>query len=195
MIIVKVPFITKNGEVLTTKDYKEYYVDDTLGFECKFYRNRADKNVVDKTEFLELALTENIIFKQETSVINPTIILERTSFPNFNYVYIKELNRYYFVTNIDSIRYGLWEISLSVDVLMSYKDAILNLNAFIDRNENVTNPMLIDKKRVIEQGLDIEVVEIENDVFFKGNEVFQPETDLMFVINGYKIESADSLAT
>lgn len=194
-MLIQVPYITKNGEVLTTKDYKEYYVDDTIGFECKFYKNRADKNVVDKTDFIELVLTENIIFKQETSIINPTIVLEMTSFPNFNYVYIKELNRYYFINSITSIRNNLWEIDLSVDVLMSYKDGIKSLKAFVDRNENVTNPMLIDKKRIIEQGINVEVAEIENDVFFKDNETFQPETDLMFVINGYKIESADALAT
>lgn len=193
-MLIKVPFITKNGEVLTTKNYEEYYVEETIGIECNFYCNRADKKMVDKTDFMVLVSTENIILKQETSIINPVITLERTTFPNFNYVYIKELKRYYFVTNIDTIRYGLWEISLSVDVLMSYKDALLNLNAFVDRNANVTNPMLIDKKRVIEQGVNVEIAEIENDVFFKDNELFQPDTDLMFVINGYKIESADTLA-
>lgn len=192
---IKVPFITKNGEVFTTKNNQEYYVDDTYGIECIFYRNRADKKVVDKTNFIELAGTENIIFKQETSIIDPIIVLERTSFPNFNYVYITELNRYYFIDSITSVRNNLWELNLTIDVLMSYKDAIRNLNAFVDRNENVTNPMLIDKKRVIEQGLDVEIAEIENDVFFKDNETFQPDTDLMFVINGYKIDSADALAT
>lgn len=190
---VKVPFITKENYVLTTKDDEEYYVKDNIGFECKFYRNNSDKNRVDKTNFIEFVGSDTIVLKQETSIVSPTIIIERTSFPNFNYVYINEFNRYYFITSITSVRNNLWEIDLTIDVLMSYKDGIKSLKAFVDRNASVTNPMLIDKKRIIEQGVNVEIAEIENDVFFKDNETFQPETDLMFVINGYKIESADAL--
>lgn len=193
MIVVKVPFITKNGEVLTTKDNKEYYVDDTVGFECKFYRNRTDKNVVDKTEFLELVLTENIIFKQETSVINPTIILERTSFPNFNYVYIKELNRYYFINSITSIRNNLWEISLNIDVLMSYKDGIKSLKAFIDRNEYDFNPSIIDTKMVIESGYNITSTEIKTNMF-KPYDYYRDDGTLLKTFNGTYAITANGIS-
>lgn len=52
-----------------------------------------------------------------------------------NYARIADFNRYYFITDIISIRRNIWQIELSCDVLMSYKDDFLKLKAFIGRNE------------------------------------------------------------
>ena len=52
-----------------------------------------------------------------------------------NYAYIPEFNRYYFINDIISVRKNIWQIELHVDVLMSYKEYFLKLNAFISRNE------------------------------------------------------------
>lgn len=190
---VKVPFITKDGYVLTTKDDKEYYVKGNVGFECKFYRNSADKNMVDKTEFLSLVSTESIIFKQETSIINPTIVLETTSFPNFNYVYIKELSRYYFITSIISIRNNLWEINLSIDVLMSYKDGIKSLKAFVDRNEYDFNPSIVDTKMVIESGYNISSMEIETNMF-KPYDYYKEDGTFLKTFNGTYAITANGIS-
>lgn len=61
-----------------------------------------------------------------------------------NYAYIPEFNRYYFVTDITAIGRNLWMISMSVDVLMSYYGDILNLNAFIARNQNDYDSYVVD---------------------------------------------------
>lgn len=63
-----------------------------------------------------------------------------------NYARITEFNRYYFITDITSIRNNLWEISMTCDVLMSYKTEILNLPAFIMRNQFKYNELLEDKR-------------------------------------------------
>lgn len=174
--------------------YESYsvYRPLTENFELNLYQNSSEANRVDKTNYLTQLGTINGVLRETTSITEPVITLEMETVPTFNYVYIPTFDRYYFVTEINSIRYNLWEISLSVDVLMTYKDALFNLYAFVDRNENTTNPMLIDKKRVIEQGVDIENVEIENIVFRNPAEN-DSDIDIMFVLNGYKIDSVPEL--
>lgn len=134
-------------------------------FEVRLLRNRAETNRVDKTEYITLAGIVRGNMRDESSIVDPVIVFESLDIPNFNYVYIPIFNRYYYVTDITSVRHKLWQISLSVDVLMTYKEAILNCKGFIDRNEYVFNPYVIDKKRVIEQGHDIYTYPVSNYLF------------------------------
>lgn len=53
----------------------------------------------------------------------------------FNYVYIPEFKRYYYVNDIISVASGLWRIELNVDVLMSYKREFLDIECIINRQE------------------------------------------------------------
>lgn len=191
-VVKKVPFITKDNKILKTSNNSDYYVDEIIGFDVILYRNTSEINRVDKTNFMTNVGSINCVIRDSTSLTNLTITIEYNHNIDFNYVYINKFGRYYFVTDVIVLNHNLYEVDLTVDVLMSYKDAILELNAFVDRNETVTNPLLIDKKRVIEQGLDVEVIEIENDIFFKDGEIFQPDADLMYVLNGYKIDSSDT---
>lgn len=61
-----------------------------------------------------------------------------------NYAYIPEFNRYYFINDIISVRKNIWQLVMNVDVLMSYKDHILKLDAFVTRNEFKFNPLVKD---------------------------------------------------
>lgn len=61
-----------------------------------------------------------------------------------NYAYIEEFNRYYYISDVVSYRNDLWRIPLDVDVLMSYKDKILGLDAFVLRNEFNYNDFIKD---------------------------------------------------
>ena len=61
-----------------------------------------------------------------------------------NYIYIPEFNRYYFITDIVSVRTNMWRLNMHVDVLMSYKDSILKQNAFVTRNEFTYDEMVKD---------------------------------------------------
>lgn len=74
----------------------------------------------------------------ESSVINPSFQIETTNPSSYNYCYIQEFGRYYFITDITSVRNGLWRIDCSVDVLMSFRTQILNLDVIISdaTNEN-----------------------------------------------------------
>ena len=67
-------------------------------FEIKLYSNTAETNRVDKTNFLTLKATLQGNLKEKTSIINPIINFELSDVPDFNYVYIAEFNRYYFIS-------------------------------------------------------------------------------------------------
>ena len=152
--------------------------------EFKLYKNRSELNRVDKTLYIAEIGSIFGVFRETVSITNLTIVIEYNKFIDFNYIYIPTLNRYYFVTEVKIINNKLYEIDLTVDVLMSYKDAIKSTQAFIDRNEHTYNELLEDKKRVIETGYDIVSYNVTNELF-KEIGLSTPS----YVINGYKIES------
>jgi hypothetical protein len=95
------------------------------------YRNNSERNCVNKVLTNERILNGSL--RGETSIKTPVINIagdENTVF--YNYAFIDEFNRYYFITDIKSIRTGIWEISFLCDVLMSFKSDILNSYAVID---------------------------------------------------------------
>ena len=95
------------------------------------YRNNSERNCVNKV--LSNARILNGSLRDETSIKTPVIKVagdENTVF--YNYAFIDEFNRYYFITDIKSIRNGIWEISFLCDVLMSFKNDILNSYAVIE---------------------------------------------------------------
>lgn len=86
--------------------------------------------------------------REGTSIIDPVIIVEANS-PGFhanksNYCYIEEFGRYYYITNIVSPNYTLWELHCHVDVLMSYQGEIREQTAIVARQERKYNLMLDD---------------------------------------------------
>ena len=60
--------------------------------------------------------------KSGTSLLSPTLLLNISSRPTYNYLSFE--GRYYFVTDIVSVRNDLWEISCNVDALASWKSEI-----------------------------------------------------------------------
>ena len=87
--------------------------------------------------------------KEPCNVLNPTIRILRGILdivPDlYNYAYVAKFGRYYFVDNCTWID-GLWEISMSVDVLASYKTAIGDSTHYVLRTDSTTDfdPMITD---------------------------------------------------
>ena len=101
--------------------------------QIKFYYNSSEKNKIGKSISRELTMNGNL--RDECSVINPTILVEHSNLSSYNYVYIPEFNRYYFITEMTIVRNNLWRISLKVDVLESFKFNILNLSCIVDKQQ------------------------------------------------------------
>lgn len=87
-------------------------------------RERIVKSLSDS-----LSLTGAL--RGESSVINPSFLIECENPSGYNYCYIPDFGRYYFIDNIVSVRTNIWRIDCSVDVLMSYSTEILNLEVIV----------------------------------------------------------------
>lgn len=99
-------------------------------------------------------ITETICYlKDPTSIIKPTLIIqgadstfEGKQFPDYNYCYIADFHRYYFITNITSISALVWQIDCEVDVLATYRSEILGTKAFVMFAESSHNSMIPDER-------------------------------------------------
>jgi hypothetical protein len=116
-------------------------------FTMYFYKSTAEKNRVDKSAYLTEIIQSTGTLRRATSIISPEFEFIYNKVPDFNYVYIPNFNRYYFIDNIVSLRNAVWTLSLSVDVLMSFKEQIKECDGFIARNEFEFNDYLIDNRR------------------------------------------------
>ena len=103
----------------------------------KIYHNYSANNKLNKN--ISLLIEKNVKLKNETNIIRPTIILTGDISNNMNYVYIPKFNRYYYIVDKKSINNEMFEIFLEVDVLMSFKEIILNLHCIIDKQQDLSN--------------------------------------------------------
>ena len=138
--------------------------------------------MLDKGGYLTLVSTLTGSLRSGTDLVDPEIVVELDTLPSFNYVYITEFNRYYFVTDIGSIATKLWSIKLHCDVLYSHRARILELECEIDRNEYDFDLLLEDKERVSEAKYDVEIIEAQDD-----DNVYRLPTDATSYANGTHI--------
>lgn len=93
----------------------------------------------------------NVNLKDDTSVLNPVLLINENSTgmpvpfdPSyFTYAHIPKFSRYYFITDARYVG-GLWELYLAVDVLASFKTAIGNMSAYVERAAAAYNGNIID---------------------------------------------------
>lgn len=104
------------------------------------YINSSENNRVSKVFSGKFELTGTL--RGETNVINPEILIEHTNPTGYNYAYIPEFNRYYFINEFTAVRNGLWRVRLAVDVLETYKTQIKQMSAIIDKQQNKGNSNL-----------------------------------------------------
>lgn len=114
-------------------------------------QNQSKNNVLNKT--LSNVLTLEGTLRDETDVINPTIKFtgDITNVINCNYLYIPAFKRYYFITDIKSLNAQYFEISAHCDVLMSFKDEILENGGIILKNEKLYNTYINDGFFTVQQ--------------------------------------------
>lgn len=87
----------------------------------------------------------NCTLKDDTSILEPVIRLQTSNNVKvYNYAYIADFGRYYFVTDIVSSK-GFWEISLKVDTLASEKTGIGAMSAYVIRAASESDEYILDE--------------------------------------------------
>lgn len=108
------------------------------------YQNKSSNIRIDKD--LTHLHTYDCILKESTSIINPTIRIKASDVNVLkgNYCYIPKFNRFYYINNVTSINADTWELSLHVDVLMSFRDDIETRHVVFNHSESGYNLYLND---------------------------------------------------
>lgn len=119
-----------------------------LNFKKRINSTRIpEEDPEDPSAYLPYQMTGTL--KEPCSILNPVISIQTIPTGNgaptsLSYAYIPAFHRYYFVNDWEW-NTGLWTVSMSCDVLASYKDAIGNSSAYIERCAAESNGKIIDK--------------------------------------------------
>ena len=82
----------------------------------------------------------------ESSIISPVMLLgsdSKTFKPTYNYAYISDFYRYYFINDI-SWDNGFWRISLDLDALATYETQIRDTTQYVLRSASLYDGDIID---------------------------------------------------
>lgn len=110
-------------------------------------KSTSEKNRMYKDDYLSDSMNMSCTLKTPVSFLNPIVQLYSPTDiyrHQYNYAYISDFNRYYFVTDIISLANNMWEIHMHVDVLMSWKEKIVTNKALIVRSSDKGNSLLTD---------------------------------------------------
>ena len=105
--------------------------------EVQFYYNYSDTRVINKN--IEIGETFIGVLRDAINIMSPVIRFETDQVMRYNYAYIPELQRYYAVDTISVTYDGLYDVSFSVDVLMSFRGHILQLPVIVDKQSESRN--------------------------------------------------------
>lgn len=115
-----------------------------MGFSVDLYNNESPVEKIGKNLTNSHTISD-VLLKRDTSILRPVLVVNSVQdIYMYNYMYISEFGRYYFIDDIRSVHDNIWEISAHVDVLETYKAEILSNTAVLRRQEKKFNLYLDD---------------------------------------------------
>lgn len=93
--------------------------------------------------------SHSCLLLDNTSIITPIFKIRwdsPSSIFEYNYCYVPQMNRYYFITDIVSENSVIFYIHCEVDVLATFRDDILKTEAFVKYSTSNGNPSLPDPR-------------------------------------------------
>ena len=103
--------------------------------EIKLYKTSSPRKKLVKDLTDEITLVGTL--RAQSSVMSPTFTVQDTAVVGYNYCYIPDFGRWYYINGIDALRSNLYELSLGIDVLMTYAAEIRNNYAIVDKVESL----------------------------------------------------------
>jgi hypothetical protein len=140
------------GDIETKDDGTKYGVvtpkpsviaDDSL--QLMLYQTGSSNIRIDKA-CTHLHTYSTLTLKEPCSIQEPIIKLSAsdTNIKKGNYCYIPKFDRFYYITNVVSLPGGLWELHLRCDVLMSFREELLDNHVVFNHSEWKWNLYLND---------------------------------------------------
>lgn len=113
------------------------------------YKNKAESNRLDKSDYLEKIYELDGTLRDKCSIISPIIqvqLVELTKICQCNYAYIADFGRYYYIDDVVGEYNSIVTLYMRSDPLMSFKKPILDLDVVALRNEYNYSYKLVDEK-------------------------------------------------
>ena len=145
------------------------------------YNNKSDKRQLVKN--ITEIKTLSAVAKGDINIISPTLIIQNFT-TDFNYCYISDFDRYYFVKSITLLTGQRLQIDLTVDVLMTYKEEIKNLTVNVLRYENIEPTFLSDSRIPLFSDTVQKVIEFPENIFNLENPGENSKNFLLTVAGG-----------
>lgn len=115
-----------------------------MSFSVDLYQNESPVEKIGKNLTNSHTISD-VVLKRNTSILRPDLLINSAQdIYTYNYMYISEFGRYYFIDDIVSLNNNSWMIKAHVDVLETYKTQILDNDAVIKRQTGVYNTYLND---------------------------------------------------
>lgn len=105
--------------------------------QVQFYYNYSDARVINKT--IELGATFSGQARDAVNIMAPVVRFDTNQVMRYNYAYIPELQRYYEIDSITATYDNLYDVQFTVDVLMSFRNHILQLPVIVDKQSMAEN--------------------------------------------------------
>lgn len=114
-----------------------------MSFTVNLYVTTSDQNKLNKA--LGSAVSFDCVLKEQSDVLHPVIRVNTSSnLSGYNYARIERYGRYYYIEKIETTPNHFWEITMTVDPLMTYKDYIERVSGTITRSETIFDAYLND---------------------------------------------------
>lgn len=114
-----------------------------------FYNYTGKTNVLYKTLDTSTAITRTGALRRGTSIITPSIDVQTdlATFKSYNYCYIPDFHRYYFIMDRVSVSSSLIRLTMNCDTLRSYNYRIDKSHCYIERASIGYEPTVKDDNR------------------------------------------------
>lgn len=89
--------------------------------------------------------------RDSVDIENPTIRIDHAGTDTFNYIYVPEFNRYYYVLDRVQVRTGITDLICHVDVLESFYRQFIYSPMIASRSDSTYNKFIPDGERVFQQ--------------------------------------------
>lgn len=124
-----------------------------------FYSYNGHPNTVNKQLGTFTAIEGDL--RQTFDVLRPTVTLRKQPRPTFNYCYIPDLGRYYFVERVSFEGNNAYELALRIDVLKTYESEILAATGRVSESDN-PDPYISNRETVYKRTPNFEKVPFAN---------------------------------
>lgn len=116
-----------------------------MAFTVTLYQYTKKVNSTARPGDSVASLTVQCTPRRGISVMAPVLCVKADTLVNYTYAYIPRYNRYYWITDQRIAPNGLWWLSLSCDVLATYKTSITNSTEYVARSATASDGRVVDQ--------------------------------------------------